>query len=409
MIVLLAVVFAGIRVSSGVRAYVGAESLWSKAQKQGVASLYRYAVTRDEADFEAYRRAQRIPDADRRARLELQGERQDRGVAVVGFIEGGNYPSDATVMVWVFQHLGNAPYVRQAIELRRLIRAGTPMGPELGLALDRIAAVDERLTHSESNFSATLADGARWLNRVIGEGIALVTQAEDHLPPVEADPGQLSQVILNLVLNARDAMPHGGEVRIRTYARPAAAPKSSSESPPASSGGWTVIEVTDQGAGMEEEVRERIFEPFYTTKEIGKGTGLGLATVYGIVANLGGLIEVRTAPGAGSTFTVRLPSRAWPDPTALPRLLSSATRAPESISCSLMWSCLSWGGRALSLAMRERAHLVPVVFMSGYTADADPLLCPTGERAELLAKPFAPADLAAVVRRVLDRSRDEHS
>ncbi len=599
VIVLLAVVFTGTRVSNGVRAYVGGESLWSKAQKEGVAALYRYSTTRDEADYEAYRLAQRIPDADRRAREELQGPSPDPEVARLAFIEGGNHPADAVELVWIFRWFAWAPYFRDAIRiwgeaddardeldvqaqaLQVLIRSGTSTLEERRAMLTRIAEVDSRLTRLESDFSATIAAGARWVNRagvlvvsatglllivlgmllmgrlgreqrraieseraraadrvhaeaalrereeqlresqkleavgqlaggvahdfnnlltviqgnlelvrsapeqdpelaealddalraadraagltaqlltfsrrqvsqrrilqlneivsetrsmlqrVIGEGVRLATDLDATLPPVEGDPGQLSQVILNLVLNARDAMPKGGEILVRTHARP----------------GWSVLEVVDTGEGMDEATRARIFEPFFTTKKVGKGTGLGLATVYGIVTALGGSIDVRSAPGQGSTFSIRLPAREWPDPGDDPiheddsadadeailvvedepsvralatRILEgrgfrvhTATNGEEALAVladpgrpvQLVLSDVvmpEMGGRALSVAMRTRGLRIPVLFMSGYTADADPLICPSGRPAQLLGKPFTPAELARRVRAVID-------
>ncbi|MCL4215111.1 MAG: response regulator [Gemmatimonadales bacterium] len=599
VIVLLAVVFTGTRVSNGVRAYVGGESLWSKAQKEGVAALYRYSTTRDEADYEAYRLAQRIPDADRRAREELQGPSPDPEVARLAFIEGGNHPADAVELVWIFRWFAWAPYFRDAIRiwgeaddardeldvqaqaLQVLIRSGTSTLEERRAMLTRIAEVDSRLTRLESDFSATIAAGARWVNRagvlvvsatglllivlgmllmgrlgreqrraieseraraadrvhaeaalrereeqlresqkleavgqlaggvahdfnnlltviqgnlelvrsapeqdpelaealddalraadraagltaqlltfsrrqvsqrrilqlneivsetrsmlqrVIGEGVRLATDLDATLPPVEGDPGQLSQVILNLVLNARDAMPKGGEILVRTHARP----------------GWSVLEVVDTGEGMDEATRARIFEPFFTTKKVGKGTGLGLATVYGIVTALGGSIDVRSAPGQGSTFSIRLPAREWPDPGDDPiheddsadadeailvvedepsvralatRILEgrgfrvhTATNGEEALTVladpgrpvQLVLSDVvmpEMGGRALSVAMRARGLRIPVLFMSGYTADADPLICPSGRPAQLLGKPFTPAELARRVRAVID-------
>jgi two-component system cell cycle sensor histidine kinase/response regulator CckA len=129
------------------------------------------------------------------------------------------------------------------------------------------------------------------LRRLIGEGVAVELELEPHLRPVEADPSQMGQVLLNLAVNARDAMAGRGTLTIVTRNDENA----------------VVLEVADDGAGMDEETRARLFEPFFTTKDIGHGTGLGLSTVYGIVTQSGGSIDVRSAPGHGATFTVRLP------------------------------------------------------------------------------------------------------
>jgi PAS domain S-box-containing protein len=136
------------------------------------------------------------------------------------------------------------------------------------------------------------------LGRTIGEQVELVTELEPELAFVEADPDQLAQVVLNIALNARDAMPEGGRLTISTA-------NVEIDSTPHVS-----ITIADDGLGMDEATRLRVFEPFFTTKDTGKGTGLGLATAYGVVSQSGGRIDVASAPGEGSTFTVLLPQSA---------------------------------------------------------------------------------------------------
>ena len=154
---------------------------------------------------------------------------------------------------------------------------------------------------------------ARMCRHLIGETIALTTQLAPDLGLVTADPGQLEQVVVNLVVNARDAMPRGGSLSITTSATMTAA------------GARAILRVTDTGDGMTEEVRARAFEPFFTTKPPGQGTGLGLATVYGIVQQAGGEIRLESAPGRGTAVTIALPAResahapAPAPPTARPR------------------------------------------------------------------------------------------
>jgi two-component system, cell cycle sensor histidine kinase and response regulator CckA len=135
------------------------------------------------------------------------------------------------------------------------------------------------------------------LARLVGDGVALRLELEPALGAVQADPSQLQQVVLNLVINARDAMPEGGTLSVRT-----ANVEQAGDLGPA-----VRLEVEDSGVGMDDATRRRIFEPFFTTKPIGKGTGLGLATVFGIVKQSGGTIEVRSQPGRGSCFEVLLP------------------------------------------------------------------------------------------------------
>ena len=164
------------------------------------------------------------------------------------------------------------------------------------------------------------------LRRLLGEDIELLVCTQPALPRVMADPGQVEQIVMNLAVNARDAMPQGGKLTIETRAEEldAAAARGLPDLRP---GPHVLLSVTDTGQGMDASTRARIFEPFFTTKPPGLGTGLGLSTVYGIVRQSGGSITVRSEPGQGATFEVRLPCAKEPAPSEAP-----AAREPERSS-----------------------------------------------------------------------------
>ena len=141
---------------------------------------------------------------------------------------------------------------------------------------------------------------------LLGEDIELTWEPGQPLGMVMADPGQMHRVLMNLLVNAHDAMPHGGKVSIRTHTINVTS-ESRQENPDVTPGPTVVLVVSDTGTGMDEQTRGHLFEPFFTTKEPGKGTGLGLSTVYGIVKQSRGWIGVRSAPGSGTSFSIHLP------------------------------------------------------------------------------------------------------
>ena len=157
------------------------------------------------------------------------------------------------------------------------------------------------------NLNSIIDNLLRMLSRLIGEDVAINTRLEPDLYPILADEGNIEQVIMNLAVNARDAMPKGGELTIRTE-NLTLDEQSSMIISEARGGRFIRLSIADTGAGMDEETVSRIFEPFFTTKEIGKGTGLGLSVVYGIVKQHGGWINVYSEPGQGSVFNIYLPA-----------------------------------------------------------------------------------------------------
>ena len=205
------------------------------------------------------------------------------------------------------------------------------MAQEALKAADRAAALthqlmafsrQQKLEPQVLDLNAVVANVEGMLRRVLGEHIELATQGEPELPSVEADPGQLEQVIMNLAVNARDAMPKGGKLTIATSSveLDAAFVRSHHGARP---GAHVRLTVTDTGVGMDRATQTRIFEPFFTTKAMGRGTGLGLATVYGIVKQNGGYIGIESDLGKGTTFSIYLPSFS---PTAQENV--SASEAP---------------------------------------------------------------------------------
>jgi two-component system, cell cycle sensor histidine kinase and response regulator CckA len=156
------------------------------------------------------------------------------------------------------------------------------------------------------DLNAVLQNLANMLVRLLGEDISMEAQYSPELPRIEADTGMLEQVVMNLAVNSRDAMPNGGQLLIGT-SRVSIDPVYAQQHPDSRAGEFVCLAVSDNGCGMERKTLERIFEPFFSTKEVGKGTGLGLATVYGIVKQHQGWIEVTSAPGEGTTFRIYFP------------------------------------------------------------------------------------------------------
>ncbi len=235
--------------------------------------------------------------------------RQSQKMEAIGRLAGG--------IAHDFNNLLTAITGYSEVILRKL-NEKDPLRPhalEIKKAGDRAAALTRQLLAFSRrqvlapkvlDLNAVVSTMERMLQRLIGEDIELVTALGSGLGSVKADPGQLEQVILNLAVNARDAMPGGGRLVIET-ANVEVEEQGDQSSGWIPSGAFVMLSVTDTGTGMDEETRARIFEPFFTTKEKGKGTGLGLSTVYGIIKQSGGHISVHSEVNAGTSFRIYLP------------------------------------------------------------------------------------------------------
>ncbi len=284
------------------------------------------------------------------------------------------------------------------------------------------------------NPNTVVADMDKLLRRLLGEDVALRAVLAPDLATVKADPSQLEQVLLNLAVNARDAMPNGGKLTIETqnveldqeYVRGHLA---------AQPGSYVMLAVSDTGVGMDAATQARIFEPFFTTKERGKGTGLGLATVYGIVKQSGGWIWVYSEPGQGTTFKVYLPRVTEPAAPAAPsparpvsvrvrKLVQKVLKAngytvlvagtgsdAERVAGAhagpihlLMTDVVLPGlnGREVARRLVAQRAGIRVLFLSGYTDDAIVHHGVLDPGVAFLQKPFSPAVLGRKVREVLD-------
>jgi two-component system cell cycle sensor histidine kinase/response regulator CckA len=285
----------------------------------------------------------------------------------------------------------------------------------------------------------------KMLRRLIGEDILLVTSLAPGLDKVKADPGQMEQVLMNLAVNARDAMPAGGRLTIETAN--VSLPEADDRDPELLPGRYVLLRIADTGCGMPDEVKDKVFEPFFTTKEVGKGAGLGLATVYGIVKSYGGHITVDSEAGVGTAFTILLPAEPAAESRETAELPPVAPRGTETIllvedddgvrrlarlalegqgyivldsSCGaaavraaeahpgpihlLLTDVVmpDQGGRQVAEAVRSRRPGLKVLYMSGYTDDAVVRHGVFEATDDFLKKPFTLLALTRKVRSVLD-------
>jgi len=293
----------------------------------------------------------------------------------------------------------------------------------------------------------TIEETTSLIRRLIGEDVQIVKNLEPKLWKIEADPGQLAQVLMNLAVNSRDAMPDGGSLMIET-SNVVLDKEYASRHIDVAPGNFVMLAVSDTGLGMDEPTRRRVFEPFFTTKPVGRGTGLGLSTVYGIVKQSGGNIWVYSEPGRGTTFKIYLPESrvisAAPDLETSQRemhigsetiLLVEDEESVRGLAREILESCgytvieasdgaealekfapicdsvamlitdvimPKMGGRELSEKLRGTCPDIKVLFTSGYTDDAILRHGITDAGANFLQKPFTFKTLSRTVRSLLD-------
>jgi PAS domain S-box-containing protein len=374
-----------------------------------------------------------LRSAEERKELEDRLHRVDR-LESIGRLAGGIAHDFNNLLAvirnyaqFLIEDLPEGSQSREDLEqIRRAVDRATSLTRQL-----LIFARKERSAPRALQLNEIVGDTERLLHRTLGEDVHLRTRLDPGLPSVELDPGQAEQVLINLALNARDAMPTGGTLTIATGR---------------GDGDTVKLSVTDTGTGMPPEVADRAFEPFFTNKPEGKGTGLGLAMVYGVITGAGGNVELQTAEGAGTTVTLSLPATDTPvieepvtteqaplgrgervllveDADALRdltrRILTEAgytvLEARNGVQAvrivarqgpvDLLVSDIvmpGMSGRDLALRLREKTPELPIVFMSGYTDDA--LLGGDFITTRLLPKPFDAEQLLRAVRDELDRS-----
>jgi signal transduction histidine kinase/CheY-like chemotaxis protein len=598
--------YFGFETLSAVRAYVGGEGLWSKAQKDATYHLVRHARSGDSLEYARFRQLLDVQLGDRQARIELDRPRPDYRLVREGFLRGRIHPKDVDGLAWFFRRFRHVSYVSQAIDIWAAADSGITELAELGDAihaeatrsrpdrtridglLERVDRVDARLAALEDRFSTTLGAGARWarrvlwivilgtaallvgvggtvswrfarharsaeatryaleaqlrqaqkmeaigqftggiahdfnnlltiilsnvellkselstgpagapadlaeieaaarkaaamvrkllafsrtgqlelgpvdlprlvrdlsvmLHRLLPETIDVGVMADGDVPQVLADPGAVEQILFNLATNARDAMPRGGALRIAVDQRQLDE-RFRDAMGDGRPGLYACLSVSDTGAGMDPAVLEHMFEPFFTTKPPGIGTGLGMAMVYGLVRQHGGLVDIESEPGRGTTVRVYFPAAARADAApARPRVSPPpgvggtetvllvededgirrvAQRALERagyrvltaadgveglkmfgahskeihlvVSDVVMPRC---GGPELRDAVRKTGQAVPFLFMSGYAARGAGSTENLDLEAPVLHKPWSVADLLGRVRQVLDAER----
>jgi two-component system cell cycle sensor histidine kinase/response regulator CckA len=427
---------------------VEAQAVWRRSDGQSMTvRLYGRTVRRDDGGVECHEIF--AEDVSERRGLEEQ-LRQAQKMEAIGQLTGGiahDFNNLLTIILANAELLGQGP---DAASLRDIVSAAVSGRVMVNQLLG--FARRSTLTLEPLHLGQLVSDLAAVLRRVLPADIELLVFADDDLPEVSADGQAVEQIVLNLVNNARDAMPTGGTLRLETSCswisdaqREVLGPGAASE--------YVCLAVDDTGEGMDEATRLRAFEPFFTTKAVGKGTGLGLATVYGLVKQHGGFVQIDSAPGAGTRLrvyfpvveevarrrqsgahgAVALPARGGgetilvvedqaqlrratvhtleregyrvlsaPDGVEALHLLRSHPEPIDLVFTDLVMARL--GGRGLYQIVRREGRMTPFIFTSGYSGagrgedPVDPAL-------PFLPKPWTTADMLARVRQILDLAK----
>jgi PAS domain S-box-containing protein len=388
-----------------------------------------------------------VEDMTRQTTLEQQ-VRQVQKLEAVGRLAGGMAHDFNNVLVVIklstelmlAQVTPDSPFSKPLLQISSAADRAAALTRQM-LAFGRQQIMQARVI----NLNTVVIETTHMLRRVIGEDVELVTKLGDNLENSRLDPDQMSQVILNLAVNARDAMPKGGMLHLET-ANADLDEVYTKEHPPVQPGRYVMLAVSDTGTGIDKSILPRIFDPFFTTKDVGKGTGLGLSIVYGIVKQSGGYIWVYSEPSHGTTFKLYFPATA----AALEQiaLRSGTTFRPsgqtivvvedEATIRSKVRECLQqlgyrvyeadsgaaalkicedlqgkvdliitdlvmsgMGGHELASELAARHPSIRVLFMSGYTEDSAARREILLKGSAFLQKPFSVADLSTAVHQAL--------
>ena len=386
-----------------------------------------------------------VQDLTQRRRLEEQLLHSQK-LEAVGRLAGGiaHDFNNLLTAILAYTDWTDPSDLRQVEEMRRGVRDAAERAA--GLTRQLVAFARKQVIEPKVvDLNTVVEDTTQLLRRLVGEDIEVVTGLSPGLWPVRVDPGQIEQILINMAVNARDAMPNGGRLLLATNNQPADS-ADAQMGPGVPVRDYVVLVIADTGTGMDTETQAHLFEPFFTTKDASKGSGLGLATCHGIVSQNGGHIRVTSAPGFGTTFRIALQRHfdvrgasvsVMPPPTGAGRgetillveddemvcrvaarvlrshgyQVLSASSAPEALRIAgehlepihLLLTDLvmpQMSGQELARAMTPLRGQTRILFTSGYAAAA--LEQDALEGAQFLAKPYTPRQLAEKVRRVLD-------